>query len=201
MSTHYPSQDAYIRGDSPTMNNGSGTTLLLGRRSSTPWRALMLFDLSSLNLDDGIISADLALQATAIVGTPTTTLKIHRIQDNSLDDGAGVFFTQAGVTYNSRDGTNNWSVAGGDFIASPGASVAWPVATGSFSVDVRDLLEDALRLRSRWLALLLKKDVDDSGTSDYISIGSTENGTTAFRPTLTVVVNSDPVRKQVINLS
>lgn len=199
MTTHNPSADAYIRGDSTGTNTGSATTFIAGRRSSQPWRAVLLFDLSSLALDDGIVSADLQLEVTGVSGTPVTTLDVHRITDNGTDDGSGVLFTSAGVTYNSRDGSNNWTSAGGDFDAAVGASATWPVAAGTVHVDVRDLVMDAIRRRSTKLALLLKKNVDTSGSNEYATFASNEHVTTAFHPTLTISSDASGVRKQVIN--
>lgn len=201
MSTHSPSADSYMRGSAPTTGAGSATGFFVGRRSSSAWRSVLLFDLSSLSPDDGIVSADLQLEVIGITGTPTTTLDAHRIQDNGSDDGNGVLFTSAGVTYNSRDGTNNWTTAGGDFVASAGASTTWPVATGTIHLDVRDLVLDAIRRRSMRLAILLKKNVDTSGSDDYIQCASNEHATSAFRPLLTIASDTNKVRKQLINLT
>lgn len=201
MSTHNPSADSYLRGSAPTANAGSATSFFVGRRSASAWRSVLLFDLSSLALDDGIVSADLQLEVLGASGTPVTTLDVHRIQDNGSDDGSGVLFTSAGVTYNSRDGTNNWTAAGGDFVASAGASTTWPIAAGTIHIDVRDLVLDAIRRRSLKLALLLKKNVDSSGSDEYIQLASNEHATSAFRPVVTITSDTSTVRKQVINLT
>ena len=105
--------DGYIRAsqDASGTNNSSNVLFLVGNTSATDeMRGLLQFDLS----DDALIGAT--------INSVTLTLTIDGADASSVDgiDTLSLYqvtesFTEAAVTWTSRDGTNNWTNAGGTF--------------------------------------------------------------------------------------
>jgi len=99
----------------------------------TSWsrRSIVSFGLSPIPVGSIISSATLTLKETGTQGT-TRTIAVHRVTQS---------WTEGGVTWNSRDGTNSWTTAGGDFVSSPTAtaSVIW---TGVLDTDTWDVTSD-----------------------------------------------------------
>jgi outer membrane protein assembly factor BamB len=103
-------RDATILQATPTVNNGAATTVSTHTSAGANQRALLRFDLSTTGLN-----ANTAVKTSTLNLVPTSPMfsgrsqEVHRITTGVID------WTEAGVTWNSRNGTNNWSTAGGDF--------------------------------------------------------------------------------------
>jgi hypothetical protein len=88
----------------PNINYGTFTTIWVGKVN---WRGGLEFDLSTLPANATINSAELELYYhDDYTTTGAEDLEAHRITRS---------WTEAGVTWNSYDGTNSWTSAGGDF--------------------------------------------------------------------------------------
>jgi len=130
--TVYPVADSSLYQGSPNSNVGGSTILEV-----YPWnigynkRAVIKFDLSSIPANVNISSAKLFLREYTTYGG-TRTLNLHKVIKN---------WTEAGVTWNKYNGTNNWTNDGGDFnfSASASATVGW---TGVLKWDNWDVTQD-----------------------------------------------------------
>ena len=113
---------------------------VLSRAGDKNRRALIHFDLSSIPSGATIESATLHLRILAV--NADRTHNVHRVTAS---------WTEAGATWNSRDGTNAWGAAGGDYES----TVTAGTSTG-ITVDV-------------WVEWDVKSDVQAfvSGTSNY----------------------------------
>jgi len=171
--------DAYIWEKSPDTNYGSDTYLELGGKFGKAQRSIIRFDLSSLPAGSTVTSAKLYLYFYAATGSPNFNIGAHRVNHGAPNYETG--WTEAGVTWNKYDGTNNWGTAGGDFNAAATDTIYVPYSTkGWYSWDVTSDC-DALEERS-WI---LKTDGETSYYyQDYYSKEYT--GDTSLRPYLEV---------------
>lgn len=96
--------DNYLRSDSPTTNNGTLAFLFFGEDtgSAAIYRPIIKFDLSSIPSGAHLLTATLNFWIRNVPAA-TRTLRVFRIN---------VSWTEAGSTWNSRNGTNNWTTAG-----------------------------------------------------------------------------------------
>ena len=104
--TFNPTADAMILSDGTTTNYGTNTSLDVGEYNggTSTRRSLLKFDLSSLS-GKVITSAVLRLYDSGTDYTDNTrTMYVNRMVRA---------WTEAGVTWNKYDGTNNWTAAGG----------------------------------------------------------------------------------------
>ena len=106
--------DALINQAAPTFNYGATTVFAVGEYNSadTLTRALLKFDLSSIPSDVIIDSAILSINRASDLSSNARTLRVYRIK-KSWTEGTGNATAPAdGVTWNTYDGTNNWTAAG-----------------------------------------------------------------------------------------
>ena len=115
----------------PTMNYGSNTAMPIYPWNNYEQRGIVSFDLSSIPSGAQVTSATLYLHESDTTGL-TRTIGVHRVTNS---------WTEGGVTWNSRDGTNNWGTAGGDFIstATDEESISW---SGALKWDDWDVTSD-----------------------------------------------------------
>lgn len=138
--------------------------------------ALLQFDVSSIPSGAEIDTAVLTL--TTSLKISDFTMALYRVL---------VSWTESGVTWNSRDGTNNWSTAGcqgsgTDHAASATESgVASHATANTFSVagDVQAWVDGTSNYG--WVI-----DPDSAPSGDYILYHSCESSTAASRPKLVV---------------
>ncbi|MBM3964384.1 MAG: DUF4347 domain-containing protein, partial [Planctomycetes bacterium] len=157
--TFIASYDTYIKSNLPTTNYGSSTGLVVDKSGGGAGnqRALLQFGLSDIPVGATITSATLNLNATVNGGG---NIEVYRVTSS---------WTEAGATWNSRNGTNNWTTAGGDYAATAITTLN-SAATGTLSFNITTLV-------SQWYA----------GTySNFgLLLGSSDTGTT------TVTFSSD----------
>lgn len=172
------SKDSYINSSVPTTNFGSDVTMIIGHTTKTPAsrRALIDWDLSSIPAGSKILSTS-KLEMNVISGiTNGADYEIHRITQS--------LWTEAGVTWDKYDGTNNWTTPGGD-INSPIVPYAGPVATGNFIITgdaLTAFLQDALDNRTGIARMLLKHKLENI-TESY----AVDSAGGATKPKLTIV--------------
>src|SRR5262249_26760612 len=140
---------------------------------------LVQFDLSSIPACSTITSATLTLTFDQNNGSGTTrTYGAHRVTRA---------WSETTSTWNVASTGNNWTTAGGDFVA--GATATTSVSSGpsgmSFSWNV---LTDVTafvygtQTNSGWV---VKDETESSGNQSF-TFGSKDNATASFRPTLTI---------------
>lgn len=200
-----PSDDSYIRAIQG--NQGSNDLAIVGD-TATPedyLRAAFAFDLSAPELEGATIdSVTLTLTVdgrdTSSGGSAdaTSLIDLHELLAS---------FTNSGVTWTSRDGTNDWTTPGGDFGASLASlsANAGTVSAGAklnfSSGDLRSVTQNALD-GSGALYLLTKLRTEDADRSVF-RLASQDNSTASQRPVLTIDFHTaffsvdDPVMVEV----
>lgn len=135
------SADSEIAKRSADANRGTDTTMGV-RATSGILRAPLQFDLSALPTGARVIRARLSLYMSNPPGSGANPSgRTHELRCLSSS------WTEGGVTWNSRDGSNNWTAAGGDYLSTgcdgssgfptavTGTSVGW--VTWTVTNDVR----------------------------------------------------------------
>jgi outer membrane protein assembly factor BamB len=126
-------RDSTINQAAPTTNNGTGTTLSTHTALNANQRSLVRFDLSTTGLD-----SNTAFKTSTLSLVPITPLFTSRNQEVHRITGA-IDWTEAGVTWNTRNGMLAWAKPGGDFDlmatdTQPSGTTAGAAATVSFNV-------------------------------------------------------------------
>lgn len=173
------SADTYLSGGANSaVNYGSSTVLVCGRVSSITNRPLLRFALSGVPYFADVTSTTLAF---SIVGGSATNTEfyVRRVTLNSWAEGT--------VTY-----ATPWETAGGDY-TSAGESVSY-TNVGEIDFEPDDIVAACVEEGTDFEFLMFGME---TGTSDYITVGSRENATEAFRPTLTVNYTLAPVIERI----
>ena len=115
-------QDCYISAGSPTTSFCGGTSLNAGFDGTNASRALLQFSLSAIPATDAVLSAKLFMYLGSATTSNATSLAVYQL-------------TRAwatGSTWNTYDGTNAWTTAGGDFNGTAAATTNGIAATGVY---------------------------------------------------------------------
>jgi outer membrane protein assembly factor BamB len=126
-------RDATINQAAPATNNGAATTVSTHTAVNANQRSLVRFDLSTAGLD-----SNTAFKTSTLNLVPTTPLFASRIQEVHRITGT-VDWTEAGATWNTRNGVLVWAAPGGDFDPTatdtqPSGTAAGIAATVSFNI-------------------------------------------------------------------
>jgi hypothetical protein len=180
-STYSPSIDTFLQESSPTTNYGTGVNLKMGEVGSGGNRrqGVIEFDLSSVTNTTDIVQADFNLVALSSGGSATHSMTIARLPQS---------FTEGGATWNTYDGSNSWpggGGAGGDAATDEPTYSLSVGTTTSQSVDIRDLVIDAVTRRSGVLRLVIY--MASTGTAGNTNFGSEDTSKPDERPTLDII--------------
>jgi outer membrane protein assembly factor BamB len=126
-------RDATINQAAPATNNGVATTVSTHTAVNANQRSLVRFDLSTTGLD-----SNTAFKTSTLNLVPTTPLFTSRSQEVHRITGT-VDWTEAAVTWNTRNGVLAWVAPGGDFDPTatdrqPSGTAAGTAAAVSFNV-------------------------------------------------------------------
>jgi len=113
-------QDCYVAAASPTTTFCGGTSLNAGFDGTNASRALLQFNLQAIPTTNTVVSAKLLLFLGAASTSTTTSLSAYQLTRT---------WTTA-ATWNTSDGTNNWTSPGGDFAGTAAATTNGIAATG-----------------------------------------------------------------------
>ena len=173
------SADSYLSKWSSSSNYGTVVYMDISPWKDYERRGIVMFDLSSIPPGAQVISANLSLHEYSTQGT-TRTIGTHRVTSS---------WTERDVTWLSRDGTNKWETAGGDFIstATDKKSISWTggrVKWDSWDVtaDVKGFVNGTYS-NYGWIV----KDEEEGAAADYYwQFKSKEHATASLRPKLEV---------------
>lgn len=179
-----PAADSTIR--STQGNQGTSHELQAGdtTTSSDFIRSALAFDLSNPLLTGATInSVTLTLRVgNQDTGSQSTTMTVNLHQLASS-------FTTLGVTWTSRDGTNDWTTPGGDFggvLASITGNPNTATAGTAFNFSSGALASAAQDAIGGTLSLLVKSQVENNTNRNLFRFASSRNTTTSRRPVLTI---------------
>jgi hypothetical protein len=174
-----------INSANPTTNYGTSETILLGKNGGEFNRGLIGFDLNALHHDTTIIRADLEFTLTqdGDVSASEYGMSLAYILKKA--------WTEAGVTWNKNDGSNNWQVAG-----ATGSTDIEAVVIGACDFNVADVVGDKktiildplsvqqfVNYSQNNFGLLLRHNAE---LNNAYQVGSTQNSTAGNRPKLTI---------------
>ena len=135
-------KDSYIKEDKVDTNYGTGGDLISKSQiNNKENRVLLLFNLSEIPFNVTITNATLELYYNYDSGQDVN-LSLYRLTRQ---------WTETGVTWNTYDGTNSWTTAGGDYDS---------------TLHARTLIDSVLSWKS-WLITSLVQDLVDKVYENY----------------------------------
>jgi len=171
--------DSLIREGNPTSNFG-GAPMLQVRSKKNNCRALLSFDFSSLPADATITQAYLKIyKYSEVAGTTGRTYWACRLTRTD--------WIEMGVTWNTYDGTNAWTAAGGDYTQTDKSSATVPADNNWMSFDVTALVQYAQSNTNKVAHFLLRDSVEGESTEYRSYFYSSEYDVdTTLRPILEI---------------
>jgi hypothetical protein len=161
-------RDASISQAAPAVNNGAATTMSTHTAQNANQRSLVRFDLSTTGL-----SSSTALKTSTLNLIPTTPLFTTRNQEVHRITGT-TDWTEAGVTWNTRNGSVAWTAPGGDY--DPTATDTQPSGTTAGTAISFNILSDSTstNIPQGWIngtipnyGLLVKDQLEDGATWSF----------------------------------
>ena len=161
-------RDASISQAAPAVNNGAATTMSTHTAQNANQRSLVRFDLSTTGL-----TSNTALKTSTLNLVPTTPVFTSRNQEVHRITGT-TDWTEAGVTWNTRNGALAWATPGGDFDAT--AADTQPSGTTAGSAVSFNILADSTstNIPQGWIngtipnyGLLVKDQLEDGATWSF----------------------------------
>jgi hypothetical protein len=161
-------RDASISQAAPAVNNGAATTMSTHTAQNANQRSLVRFDLSTTGLN-----SNTALKTSTLKLVPTTPLFTGRNQEVHRITGT-TDWTEAGVTWNTRNGVLTWAAPGGDFDAT--ATDTQPSGTTAGTAVSFNVLSDSTsaNIPQGWIngtipnyGLLVKDQLEDGATWSF----------------------------------
>lgn len=107
--------DTYLDEGAPTTNNGTSTSLRLGEGAANVSQNIIINDVSYYTAAvDSIDGVDNVVACTLWVMPKVFPVAGDTIVADFYNQDAHATWTETGATWNSYDGTNSWTTAGGD---------------------------------------------------------------------------------------
>ena len=172
-------RDATVNQAAPATNNGAATTVSTHTAQNANQRSMVRFDLSATGLN-----SNTALKTSTLNLVPATPLFTSRSQEVHRFTGT-TDWTEAGVTWNTRDGVLAWATPGGDF--DPTATDTQPSGTTAGTAISFNVLSDSTsaNIPQGWIngtipnyGLLVKDQLEDGATWSFtrtitVTVGAT----------------------------
>jgi hypothetical protein len=151
-ATFSASRDATIRSGAATSNDNT-TAIRMSRDAAGTdfYRALFVFDVSSIPREASISTATLSLTVTSGTYGGVATFSVDRLTNSD--------WTETGVTWNKYDGTNDWTTPGGDYTATGEVTDdggGGPAAISLTVTGMESLVSDAVINRSGLLNIIIR---------------------------------------------
>jgi hypothetical protein len=162
-------RDASISQAAPAVNNGAATTMSTHTAQNANQRSLVRFDLSTTGLN-----SNTALKTSTLNLVPTTPLFTSRIQEVHRITGT-TDWTEAGVTWNTRNGALAWATPGGDFDATAADTQPSGTTAGAPGVSFNILSDStSANIPQGWIngtipnyGLMVKDQLEDGATWSF----------------------------------
>jgi hypothetical protein len=168
--------DSYLRQDANTTNYGAVVTFEVGKKPNRTRRAVMKFDLSSIPAGAILESATLTLTRTG-GDANTLTFSTHEVTQA---------WVEANTTWNNRQTGTAWTPSvGGTFKAAAISTTTVPATNGAYNWNLLSLVQTWFNGTSVNNGVLIKQANESSVDKKHV-FGSSENGTVASRPKLTI---------------
>ena len=172
-------RDATANQAAPGTNSGAATTVSTHTAQNANQRSLVRFDLGTTGLN-----SNTALKTSTLNLVPTTPLFLSRNQEAHRITGT-TDWTEAGVTWNTRDGAQAWAAPGGDF--DPTATDTQPSGTTAGTAISFNVLSDSTsaNIPQGWIngtipnyGLLVKDQLEDGAMWSFtraitVTVGAT----------------------------
>ena len=160
-TTINPTKDAYLRQDFADTAYGGGWDIRVGQFSGTYRRhGVFEFDVSSYTAPSDIVEANFTLTQQNSYGSTVRTMKLTRLNQD---------FTEAETTWNSAATGTVWTGGSG---AQGNGEYTQPVYdilvgddSGNQTVDIKELVIDAINKRAGVLRMVLAFDPADTSTA------------------------------------
>ena len=175
--------DTRLMEGAPTTNFNTNPKLRAGYTTAaggSSQNSILEFDVSAFTTPADIVSANLKLTSIAEWGTAAKPIIISRcIQE----------FVSSQATWNIYKTGSNWDTAGGDgaITSEPTYTIYAGDSSGTQTVDIIDLVKDAIMRRSGILRILLS--MSQTTVTALAEYASTNHSTSAYHPILTVIVS------------
>jgi uncharacterized repeat protein (TIGR01451 family) len=185
-------QDSFISFASSVQNYGALTNLTSNSQSNGGSRALIRFDLSAIPAGATLTSATLEMYYFSTRTTLTESLRAHRITRA---------WTEAGVTWRTTDGVNNWTTAGGDYDAAVAATATVNSTVNAWKQwGLTALVQGWVNGTVANQGLLLESP-SASGNNERQFYSSDYAVNPALRPKLTIIYTASDLRASTKSVS
>ena len=174
--------DSFIEEESghTTHNKADDKDLKIESELDENYRPLLRFGLGAVPQGAKVHSAELQLNLDSVSGD-AETVNIHRLTRS---------WTESGVTWESRDGSNGWTVPGGDFDpAVAGSFLAESV--GFVTADITGLVQQWVSGSSENYGLLLAAAAQSGTKNEKKFTSSDDDADPSLHPRLTVSYSCD----------
>lgn len=104
--------DTYVNLSAPTTNSGAQTDVNVQNMNGQDQWALLYFDLTSIPSTVSVTGAALSLYSHARINGGGRTHEVDLVTRGWTEGNGGA---SSGATWNTYDGTNNWTLPGGDY--------------------------------------------------------------------------------------
>ena len=182
-TTIYPASDTRLSEPNATTNYGTDDKLKIGYASGSGMfdSSVLEFDLSSYVQPRDIVQATLTIVVLTEWGTGgAETLNVARCTKE---------FVEGESTWNNYASGSAWDTVGGDFASTETTYTSMTVgaSSGDQSVDIRELIVDAINRRESTLRLLIWMNHTPSWTA-IATYGSVDHANISKRPTIDITV-------------
>ncbi|TET90524.1 MAG: DNRLRE domain-containing protein, partial [Methanomassiliicoccales archaeon] len=178
-------KDAYISNfpGGVKKNYGASTTLSIQQNGVDEKRAILRFDLAPLQMVD-VITSELRLNLNDATSAEPVNVSAHQVLGSWVEGTQDGNNDPNGVSWEDRDGSNQWTASGGDYDPTPSGTCAGITnQTTWHSWDITQLVLDWLNGSAMNHGMILIAD-DPSGMGGEKIFNSKEYGVPSDRPKL-----------------
>ncbi|MBK5226454.1 MAG: DNRLRE domain-containing protein [Thermoleophilia bacterium] len=189
----YPAlgKDTYFDTTQPTWNRGVETSMSAGDNAASGLgtiRSAIRFDLSGIPVSATIKSANLSLYQMGQGDPNPQTLNVHYLTRDWAEGTGQGSATGDGATWNTYNGVNNWTAAGGDFNGAASGSATAPNSTVTWvNWDLTTLTQSWVNTSVTNYGVIIKQNVEAPAGTDYKSYYSSDYTlNVSLRPKITI---------------